>query len=71
MFNRTLYESCDVIQELSKDKLTLFTKYVLYKKDGTEVVIGGKSRKISDIDVEIEALQEEKMGVEEVKTESK
>jgi uncharacterized small protein (DUF1192 family) len=60
MFSKLLYANCDVIKELSKDGTELSIKYVLYKKDGTEVLIGKKVTKVADIDAKIAVLQGEK-----------
>ena len=63
MFSRMLYDKCDVIKELSKDGTELSIKYVLYKKDGTEVLIGGKVTKVAEIDNKIASLQAEKSEI--------
>jgi hypothetical protein len=63
MFSRMLYDKCDVVKELSKDGAELSIKYVLYKKDGTEVLIGKKVTKVADIDAKIAVLQGEKAAI--------
>ena len=63
MFSKLLYANCDVIKELSKDGTELSIKYVLYKKDGTEVLVGDTVKKVADIDSKIASLQAEKTEI--------
>ena len=55
-----IFDKCDVVKELNADGTELSIKYVLYKKDGTEVLIGGKVSKVAEIDAKIAVLQGEK-----------
>ena len=62
-----IFDKCDVVKELNADGTELSIKYVLYKKDGTEVLIGGKVTKIADIDSKIADLQAEKSEIVSLK----
>jgi len=55
-----IFDKCDVVKELNAEGTELSIKYVLYKKDGTEVLVGGKVSKVADIDSKIAVLQAEK-----------
>ena len=59
-----LLEKCDIVA-VNKDGIVT-KRYVLYEKDGTEVLFETESISIAEIDAKITALQTEKAELETV-----
>ena len=60
LLNNRRFDYCDEIKEVNEDGTVVTTKYVLYRKDGTEVVMGVNTKKLADIEAKIADLEAEK-----------
>ena len=60
MLTRNWLDLCDKILTKNKDGNTVTINYVLYKKDGTKVVLVEQVKKVSDLAYKIAVLESEK-----------